>query len=255
MGLKEKFDLTGRSAIVTGGARGIGQACADALAEYGVNLLIGDLLEKELAETTADLASRYGVQTEGRVCDVTDSAAVDALVARAVELYGRLDIFVNSVGITIWEPSVSNTDEQWSKVIDTNLNAAFYQSRAAGRQMLAQGKGSIIHIASMSGRIVNIPQFQTSYNTSKAGLMHMVRSLAAEWADRGVRVNTLSPGYTLSVMTYTVKENFDYWNTLIPMHRMAEPEEIVGALIYLASDASSYTTGHDLVMDGGYTLW
>ena len=255
MGLKDRFDLSGRSAIVTGGARGIGQACATALAEYGVNLVIADLLEPELAETVADLASRFGVETAGVKCDVTDSAAVDQLVAGAVERFGKLDIFVNSVGITIWEPSATTTDEQWRKVIDTNLNAAFYQSRAAGRQMLAQGKGSIVHIASMSGSIVNQPQGQASYNSSKAGLMHLVRSLAAEWAPQGVRLNTLSPGYTLSVMTYTVKEYFDYWNTLIPMGRMAEPEEVGGALIYLASDASSYTTGHDLVMDGGYTCW
>jgi NAD(P)-dependent dehydrogenase (short-subunit alcohol dehydrogenase family) len=255
MGLKDKFDLTGRSAIVTGGARGIGQACAEALAEYGVNLVIADVLEEELSETVRDLAARYGVQTAGMICDVTDSAAVDALVAGAVERFGELDIYVNSVGITVWEESLSISDESWRRVIDTNFNAAFYQSRAAGRQMVEQGKGSIIHIASMSGSIVNIPQFQTSYNASKAGLMHLVRSLAAEWAARGVRINTLSPGYTLSVMTYTVKENFDFWNTLIPMGRMAQPEEVVGGLIYLASDASSYTTGHDLVMDGGYTLW
>ncbi|NLO75086.1 MAG: SDR family oxidoreductase [candidate division WS1 bacterium] len=255
MGLKEKFDLTGRRAVVTGGARGIGQACAEALAEYGVNLAIADILEQELAETTADLAKRYGVKTQGVVCDVTDSAAVDKLVEEGAAGLGGLDIFVNSVGITIWEPSISTSDEQWNKVINTNLNAAFYQSRAAGRQMLEQGQGSIIHIASMSGSIVNQPQAQTSYNASKAGLMHMVRSLAAEWASRGVRINTLSPGYTLSVMTYTVEEHFPYWNTLIPMGRMAEPEELVGALIYLASDAASYTTGHDLVIDGGYTCW
>ena len=255
MGLKDKFDLSGRSAIVTGGARGIGQACAAALAEYGVKLVIADLLEKELTETVADLSARFGVPVEGVLCDVTDSAAVDQLVATAVERYGKLDIFVNSVGINIWEPAETTSDESWCKTINANLNAAFYQSRAAGRQMLAQGQGSIIHIASMSGSIANRPQAQAAYNSSKAGLMHMVKSLAVEWGSRGVRLNTLSPGYTLSVMTYTVQEYFDYWNTLIPMGRMAEPEELVGALIYLASDASSYTTGHDLVMDGGYTCW
>jgi NAD(P)-dependent dehydrogenase (short-subunit alcohol dehydrogenase family) len=147
------------------------------------------------------------------------------------------------------------TEEQWDTVIDIDLKGTFLCSQAAGRVMIAQGSGSIINIASMSGSIVNIPQCQASYNAAKAGVMQLTRSLAAEWAQHNVRVNSVSPGYTATEMTKTVPEYHEGWCKLIPMGRMAEPREIVGAVIYLASDASTYTTGHDLVIDGGYTCW
>ena len=255
MGIQDRFDLTGRAALVTGGARGIGVACAEGLADCGANVAVADILQDVLRETVADLEGRYSARVEAIVCDVTDPKAVEQMVGRVVELFGRLDVLVNSVGICTWEDAEKMTEEQWREIIDTNLTTAFFQSQAAGRRMIEQGSGSIIHIASMSGSIVNTPQSQVAYNTSKAGMIHMTRSLAAEWAKHGVRVNTISPGYTLTQMTRSVSEYHDGWNKLIPMGRMAEPEELIGAVIYLASDASSYTTGHDLVIDGGYTLW
>lgn len=255
MAIRELFDLAGKVAIVSGGARGIGEACARGLAEFGADLALLDILEDLLPETAQRLREEFGRRVLPVVCDVTDSAAVEAAVSRVLAELGRVDILLNSAGITIWQDSATMSDEQWERVIAVNLTGAFYQSRAVSRPMLAQGSGSIIHIASMSGSIVNIPQKQAAYNASKAGLIHLVRSLAAEWAPAGVRVNSISPGYTLSQMTYTVQEHFEGWKALIPMGRMAEPEELVGAVIYLASEASSYTTGHDLVIDGGYTLW
>jgi len=159
------------------------------------------------------------------------------------------------VGISIHEDAEKMTAEQWQKVMDTNLTGTFLCCQAVGRVMIQQKRGSIINVASMSARIVNIPQRQLSYNTSKAGMVQMSRSLAAEWAKYNVRVNTISPGSTLTPMTQQVPQYHEQWCELIPVKRMALPEEMAGAVVYLASDAASYTTGQDLIIDGGYTLW
>jgi len=255
MGLKEKFDLSGQVALVTGGARGIGRACAEGLAEFGADVAVADIREGNLHRTVAELADQYDVRTEGIICDVTDAAAVSDMVAKVVDLFGKIDILVNSVGISIRENAEKMTEEQWHKVMDTNLTSTFLCCQAAGRRMIQQKRGSIINVASMSARIVNIPQKQIAYNTSKAGMIQMSRSMAAEWAKHNVRVNTISPGSTLTDMTKAVPQDHAQWCELIPMKRMAAPEEMAGAVVYLASDAASYATGHDLIIDGGYTLW
>jgi len=255
MGIREKFDLTGRVALVTGGARGIGKACAVGLAEFGVNLAIADLHEENLNKTAAELSDSYAVAIEGIVCDAIDAAAVGDMVQGVVNGFGRIDILVNSVGITIHANAEDMTEEQWRQVMDTNLTSTFLCCQAAGRQMIAQQSGSIISVASMSAYIVNTPQKQVAYNASKAAMIQMSRSMAAEWAQHNVRVNTISPGYTLTEMTRAVSEFHPGWCEQIPMGRMAEPEELVGAVVYLASDAASYTTGHDIIIDGGYMLW
>ena len=255
MAIKEKFDLIGQAALVTGGARGIGRACAEGLAEFGADVAIADLHEENLNKTVPEVAEQYGVRTEGIICDCTDAAAVTNMVQRVVALFGKIDILVNSVGITIWEDAEKMTEEQWYKVMDTNLNSTFLCCQAAAQHMIKQQHGSIISVASMSAHIVNIPQNQVAYNASKAAIIHMTRSMAAEWAKYNVRVNTISPGYTLTEMTKTVPEYHEGWCELIPMKRMAEPEELIGAVVYLASDAASYTTGEDIIIDGGYMLW
>ncbi len=251
MSVRQKFELTNRVAAVTGGARGIGRACADALQEMGCKIALLDILEDRVAQS----AEEMGKGTIGVVCDVTNAASVTAAYDRVKAEFGRLDVAVNSAGICIWHEAEDMTEEEWDQVVDINLKGMFLTCQAAGRIMIAQKSGSIVNVASMSGSIANRPQCQIGYNTSKAGVMHLTRSLAVEWAQHNVRVNSISPGYTLSELTKQFPQYFDGWMPYIPMGRMADPEELVGAVVYLASDAASYTTGHDLVIDGGYTCW
>jgi NAD(P)-dependent dehydrogenase (short-subunit alcohol dehydrogenase family) len=180
---------------------------------------------------------------------------VDAALAQIVAKSGALHIVFNNAGICIHKDTLDASIAEWRQVIDINLTGEYLVSRAAGRLMIEKGiKGSIINMASMSGSIVNVPQWQASYNASKAGVIHMTRSLAAEWAQYGIRVNSLSPGYIATPMSVdTPQELKDAWMPLIPAHRMGDPEELVGAVIYLAADSSGYTNGSDLIVDGAYT--
>lgn len=252
MALRDMFELRGRAALVTGAARGIGKACADALAEMGADVALLDIHEENLPKAAED-TNRFGVRVEPILCDVTAADQVAKAFRQTAEAFGRLDVLVNSAGITAWAKGEEMTEEEWDSVIDLDLKGTFLCCQAAGRIMIPQKSGSIINIASMSGTIVNIPQCQVSYNAAKAGVMHLTKSLAVEWAQHNVRVNSLSPGYTATEMTMTVPEYHEGWEKLIPMKRMADTRELVGAVIYLASDASTYTTGHDLIIDGGYT--
>ena len=251
MAIRDKFDLTGKVAAVTGGARGIGRSCADALQEFGAKLALIDILE----DRTPQSAEEMGNGTLGLVCDVTCKAAVNEAFARVKQEFGRLDILVTSAGMCIWAEAEEMTENQWDTIMDLNLKGTFLCCQAAGQIMIEQKAGAIVNVASMSGSIVNRPQSQVAYNASKAGVMHLTRSLAAEWAEHGIRVNSISPGYTLSELTKQFSQYFEWWTPYIPLGRMADPEELVGAVVYLASAAASYTTGHDLVIDGGYSCW
>ena len=254
MGVRELFDLDGRAALVTGGARGIGRACADALAEMGAKLALVDIHEENLASAEAELKAQ-GCDVVAFACDVTDRAACEEMVKGTVNRFGSVDILVTSAGIALWAPGEEMNEEDWDQVLDLNLKGVFFSCQAAGKQMIEQQRGSIVNVASMSAHIVNNPQPQAAYNASKAGVVHLTRSLAVEWAPFNVRANSISPGYTATEMTLTVPDYHEGWTALIPMKRMAEPQELVGAVIYLASDASTYTTGHDLIIDGGYMCW
>jgi NAD(P)-dependent dehydrogenase (short-subunit alcohol dehydrogenase family) len=251
MSVRDKFDMTGKVAAVTGGARGIGRACADALQEMGCKIALLDILEERVNES----AQEMGNGTIGVVCDVTSKESVTAAFGRVKQELGHLDVLVTSAGLCIWAPAEDMTEDEWDKVVDINLKGLFLCNQAAGRIMIEQKSGSIINVASMSGSIVNRPQCQSNYNSSKAGVMQLTKSLACEWAQHNIRVNSISPGYTLSELTKQFPQYFDGWMPYIPMGRMADPEELVGAVVYLASAAASYTTGHDLVIDGGYTCW
>src|SRR5580698_10615766 len=242
----ERFRLDGRVAVVTGGAQAIGLACVEALSEAGAQVYIADRNPEAGAATKAKLAAkRIGV--DFIEMDVTNSAAVDASAARVLKEKGRIDILVCNAGIARSETAAEDlTDEHWLNVIDVNLNGLFWCCRAFGRHMLAAGRGSIINLGSMSGFIVNKAQPQAYYNASKAAVHHLTKSLAAEWASRGVRVNAVAPTYINTAMTAAAKTRsamYDVWIESTPMARLGEPEEIASVVLFLASKASSLLTG------------
>ncbi|MFP3088900.1 SDR family oxidoreductase [Treponema sp. TIM-1] len=253
MFLEELFSLKGKVVLVTGGGRGIGQVVARGLAKAGAEVAILQRSEPKEAikEIEDDGNIAYWVKA-----DVSDEKAVDTAIAKIGERSGRIDVVFNNAGICIHKGTLEASISEWRQVIEVNLTGEYIVARSAARVMMEKGiKGSIINMASMSGSIVNIPQWQASYNASKAGVIHMTKSLAIEWADAGIRVNSLSPGYIATPMsTETPQELKDAWLPLMPLHRMGKPEELISAVIYLASDSSTYTTGLDLIVDGGYSL-
>jgi len=246
------FRLDGRSALLIGGPTGIGFAAATLLKDAGATVYVAGRRTDVGAQAAEALGATY------LPVDVTQPDTIQAAVDRIVAEHGRLDIAVNGPGARLNQPAEATTEEQWDGVIDVMLKGVFSACRIEGTAMLAQGKGAIVNIASLSAHIVNRPQRQAPYNTSKAGLLQYTKSIAAEWAARGVRVNCVSPGYTITALTSANRskpETFGVWLAETPMGRCAEPEEIAGAILYLVSDAASYTTGAEIVIDGGYSLW
>lgn len=256
----ERFHLDGRVALVTGGAQGIGRGFAHALGEAGAAIAIVDIAT-EKAEAAVDELTQKGVDAIAVTADVTKPDQVQAMIDAILGKWGRLTIAVNNAGIGFWADSEEMPEEQWGKVIDLNLKGVFLCAQAEGRVMLEAGYGKIINTASMSGHIVNTPQNQAAYNASKAAVIHLTRSLAAEWASRGVRVNSISPGYTRTKLVDDLvaspegQRMVPKWMDLTPMGRMAEVTDLQGAVVYLASEASDFMTGHDMVVDGGYCAW
>lgn len=250
-------DLKGQTAVITGGARGLGYSIAGALAAHGVHVALLDLLPA-VEESAERLASERGVQAGGYVVDVTDPDAVEAAFARAEEAVGVPSLLVTAAGITIWGDSVDVEPAVWKKVLAVNLDGTFFAAQSFARRALrAAQPASAVFISSMSAFVVNQPQFQASYNASKAAVSHLASSLAVEWAPAGIRVNAIAPGYFLSDMTREFTEaNPDLaagWIASIPAGRMGEPEDLHGLVLYLASRSSTYLTGQSIVIDGGYT--
>ncbi len=254
--MNDMFSLEGKVALVTGGARGIGKVVAKGFAKSGAGIVIVDLENSAHKETAREIAEEFGVKTTSLVCDVSKPDQVADTIAKAAEQLGTLDILLNNAGTGVVDYAVDTKPEDWEKVISVNLNGVFYVAQAFGKYLIAQGKGgSIINTASMSGFVVNIPQGQASYNASKAGVIQLTKTLAVEWAEKNIRVNSISPGYIETDMIKDVDpERKAYWQSMIPVKRMGTPEELVGAVIYLASDAASYTTGLNLIIDGGYSV-
>ena len=254
----EQFSLKGRVAIVTGGGQGLGKSMAIALAQAGADIVIG-ARRTQTATETKPLIEKEGVRCTVVQADMRVEEDVKRMVAEVMREYGKIDILVNNAGTWRGDDAEKVTTEDWREVIDVNLTGPFIVSREVGKVMLEQGKGSIVNIGSMSGMIVNTPQNQCAYNASKGGLIMLTKSMATEWAIRGVRVNCLCPGYMRTEMSewrYQQKDPcIERWFSMSPMNRSGVPDELMGAIVYLASDASSFVTGATLLVDGGYTAW
>lgn len=252
MSIIDKFKLTGKNAIVTGGAQGIGQSIAIAFAEAGADVAILDLNE---ATETLEKIHALGRQCFSVRMNISDESEVERAFAEIDTHFSTIDILFNNAGICICTPAEGMTLDEWRKVIDVDLTAQFLMARAAGQRMIKSKKGGcIVSTASMSGHIVNVPQPQCAYNAAKAGLIHLTKSLATEWAKFNIRVNSISPGYIATPLSINVPpERMENWFFMSPMKRLGLAEELQGAALYLASDASTYTTGCDIVIDGGYS--
>lgn len=258
MGIVEKMRLDGKKGFVTGAARGIGKCTATAFAEAGADVAIIDVDLDVAKQTAEEIAKATGRKVIALKCDCTDEKQVNDMVAQVVSELGGLDFCHNNAGICINAPAEEMSYEQWSKVININFTGIFLTDIAAGKYMLEHGGGSIINTASMSGHIVNVPQPQCAYNASKAGVIQLTKSLAIEWAKRGVRVNSISPGY---IGTELVNSSdflvplIEKWNAMAPMGRLGRPEELQSICVYLAGDTSSFTTGSDFIIDGAFTCF
>ena len=254
----EMFKLGGRTALVTGGGRAIGLACVEALAEAGAKVIIADN-DPAVAEEGCAAMRAKGHDVDVVIMDVTKPTRVTEVADDLVRRLGKVDILVNNAGIARSEtPAETVTDEHWLNVIDVNLNGVFWCCRAFGRHMLEAKSGSIVNMGSMSGFIVNRPQEQAFYNASKAGVHHLTKSLAGEWASRGVRVNAVAPTYINTPLNAFAKQNarmYATWMDNTPMGRMGEVEEIASVVLFLAGDAASLMTGSIVLVDGGYTVW
>ncbi len=249
---EQGFSLRGRVALVTGGGQSLGLEISRSLRRAGAEMVIAEVNDETGPDVAEELEGTF-VHT-----DVTDPDSVRDMVEMVLDEHGRIDVLVNNAGIVHNIPSEEVPDEEWLAVISVNLTGVFWCCREVGKAMLERGSGSIVNIASMSGIISNHPQPQAAYNASKAGVITLTKSLAGEWASRGIRVNSVSPGYIRTPLTelgMSKSEWSEVWLSSTPLGRLAEPQEIAPAVLYLASDAASFATGTNLVIDGGYTSW
>ena len=250
------FMVTGRVAVVTGGARGIGRAVAEVLVQAGARVAVADR-DLDVAKSTAEALNE--IRADSAIAfemDVTSKPSIAAAASQIAHALGAVDILVNNAGIVKNAPSIEVTEEDWRSVIDVNLNGVFYCSQVFGAEMVKAQKGVIVNIASIAGEVPVRPQPQASYNASKAGVNLITKSLAVEWAKTGVRVNAVAPGYIATELTIAGRSNPDWypvWLSSTPLGRLGEPPEVARAVLFLASDAASYITGTTLTVDGGYT--
>ncbi|KAJ5453937.1 NADP-dependent mannitol dehydrogenase [Penicillium daleae] len=255
--LKDLLSLKGKVVIVTGasGPRGMGIEAARGCAEMGADLAITYATRPAGGEKNAkELQEQYGVKVKAYKCDVGNWESVEGLVNNVIKDFGKIDAFIANAGRTADSGILDGSVKDWEEVIQTDLTGTFHCAKAVGAHFKERGTGSFVITSSMSGHIVNFPQEQTSYNVAKAGCIHMARSLANEWRDFA-RVNSISPGYIDTGLSDFVEPKIqDLWLSMIPMGRNGQAKELKGAYVYLVSDASTYMTGNDLIIDGGYCV-
>ncbi|KAM0279372.1 hypothetical protein ACHAQH_004637 [Verticillium albo-atrum] len=255
--LADLFSLKGKVVVVTGasGPRGMGIEAARGCAEFGANVAITYSSRKEGADkNVAELEKDYGIKAKAYKCNVADYASVESFVKEVIADFGKIDAFIANAGATADAGVIDGSKEAWDHVIQVDLNGTAYCAKAVGAHFRERGTGSFVVTSSMSGHIANYPQEQTSYNVAKAGCIHLAKSLANEWRDFA-RVNSISPGYIdTGLSDFVGQETQDLWLSMIPMGRNGDAKELKGAYVYLVSDASTYTTGADILIDGGYTV-
>ena len=251
MTVLDSFRLDGKVAVVTGGNRGLGEAFARALSEAGARVAIA---ARDHARSQA-VAGELGAAARSAPTSPTRPTCTRCSTRSRATL-GPVDVLVNNAGACFHRPALEVTEDEWREVWDVNVDGLWHCSRIVGAQMVERGSGTIVNIGSISALIVNRPQMQPAYNASKAAVHQLTKSLAAEWAPHGVRVNALAPGYVKTEMAPVDRPEFQrHWVEDVPMQRYATPEEISPSVVFLASDASSFMTGSVLVVDGGYTLF
>lgn len=252
--VNDLFSLKGKVASVTGSSGGIGWAVAEAYAQAGADVAVW--YNSKNADAKAEyLTKTYGVKSKAYKCNISDPEDVERVIGQIEKDFGTIDVFVANAGVPWTDGRSIEADgyDSWKKVVDLDLNGVYYCAKTVGKIFKKHGKGSLVLTASMSGHIVNVPQMQAPYNAAKAGVLHLGKSLAIEWAPFA-RVNTISPGYIATeISDFVPAEVKAKWWQLIPLGREALPQELVGAYLYFASDASTYTTGSDLLVDGGYS--
>jgi len=255
MTILDKFSLRGKVAIVTGGNRGIGKAIARGFAEAGAAVGIAARDEKRSAEAVGELRA-IGAKAIAVRTDVSKRAEIESMLNAVTGALGPIDVLVNNAGIGFHADALTLDDSDWRRAFDANLDSVWMASQIVGRQMVARRTGSIVNIGSISGVIVNRPQWHSPYAITKAAVHHLTKSLAAEWATKGVRVNAIAPGYVKTEIANSEYEDYrHYWQDEVPMQRYATADEIAPTALLLASDAGSFITGSVFVVDGGYTLW
>ncbi len=254
MNTKKLFDLTGRVAIITGGSVGLGRQMAEGLAEMGASLVLC-ARKKERCEQAAQELQRLGVETLALGCDVKDPASIRAVVDAAVSKFGRIDVLINNAGTSWGAPVEEMRLEHWNKVIETNLTGTFLFAQAAGKFMISQRRGKIINIASVAGIRGAPPEFQAiGYHASKGGVIAFTKDLACKWGIHNIQVNAIAPGwFPTNMSAVVIEKNKETFLRKIPLGRFGNEDDLKGAAVFLASDASNYVTGHVLVVDGGQT--
>ncbi|MCV7242048.1 SDR family oxidoreductase [Mycobacterium mantenii] len=254
MNVLDLFGLRGKRALVTGASSGIGRTVAQAYVQAGADVAIA----ARNFEALASLAEELAADGDGKVvpirCDVTRPEQVNGMVDRVTAELGGIDVAVCNAGIIADVPILEMSPQEFQRIQDTNVTGVFLTAQAAARAMVAQGRGGvIINTASMSGTIINVPQRVGHYCASKAAVIHLTKAMAVEFAPHNIRVNSVSPGYILTELVEPLTEYHRQWEPKIPIGRIGRPEELTGLYVYLASEASSYMTGSDVIIDGGYT--